>query len=94
MSVAHLNVRSVASRENFYLVKRRATTNNFDIFTVSESWLNRTVCDADILILGYTTFRQDRGPYKRGGGVLVFSLVVNCHTEKLQTKVWKFPLPR
>ena len=72
MSVAHLNVRSVASRENFYLLNRRATTNNFDIFTVSESWLNRTVCDADILILGYTTFRQDRGPYKRGGEVLIY----------------------
>ena len=66
MSVAHLNVRSVASRENFYLLKERVTTNN------SESWLDRTVCDADILILGYTTFRQDRGPYKRGGGVLVY----------------------
>ena len=25
--------------------------------------------------------------------VIVFSVVVNCHTEKLQTKVWKFPLP-
>ena len=26
--------------------------------------------------------------------VIVFSVVVNCHTDKLQTKVWKFPLPR
>ena len=25
---------------------------------------------------------------------MVFSVVVNCRTEKLQTKVWKFPLPR
>ena len=72
MSVAHLNVRFVASRENFYLLKQTVTTNSFDIFTVSESWLDRTVCDADILIPGYTTFRQDRGPYKRGGGVLVY----------------------
>ena len=64
MSVAHLNVRSVASRENFYLLKRTVTTNNFDIFTVSESWLDRTVCDADILIPGYTTFRQHRAPHK------------------------------
>ena len=55
-----------------YLLKQTVTTNNFDIFTVSESWLDRTVCDADILIPGYTTFRQDRGPRKRGGGVLVY----------------------
>ena len=72
MSVAHLNVRSVASRENFYLLKQTVTTHSFDIFTVSESWLDRTVCDADILIPGHTTFRQDRGPHKRGGGVLVY----------------------
>ena len=72
MSVAHLNVRSVASRENFCLLKQTVTTNNFDIFRVSESWLDRTVCDADILIPGYTTFRQDRGPHKKGGGVLVY----------------------
>ena len=63
MSVAHLNVRSVASGENFYLLKQTVTSNNFDIFTVSESWLDRRVCDADILIPGYTTFRQDRGPH-------------------------------
>ena len=25
--------------------------------------------------------------------VMVFSVVVNCRTEKLQIKVWKFPLP-
>ena len=72
MSVAYLNVRSVASRENFYLLKQTVTSNNFDIFTVSESWPDRTVCDADILIPGYTTFRQDRGPHKRDGGVLVY----------------------
>ena len=39
---------------------------------ISESWLDRTVCDADILIPGYMTFRQDRGPHKRGGGALVY----------------------
>ena len=72
MSVAHLFVRSVASRENFYLLKQTVTTKNFDIFTVSESWLDLTVCDADILIPRYTTFRHDRGPHKRGGGVLVY----------------------
>ena len=25
--------------------------------------------------------------------VMVFSVAVNCHTEKLRRKVWKFPLP-
>ena len=48
-SVAHLNVRSVASRENLYLLKQTVTNNHFDIFTVSGSWLDPTVYDADIL---------------------------------------------
>ena len=72
MSVAHLNVRSVASRENFHLLKDMIINNKYDIFTISESWLDSTICDADILIPGYTTFRQDRGLHKRGGGLLVY----------------------
>ena len=46
--------------------------NKYDIFTVSELWLDSTTCDADILILEYTTFRQDQGLHKRGGGLLVY----------------------
>ena len=67
-----------------YLLKQTVTTNNFDIFTVSESWLDRTVCDADILIPGNTTFSQDRGPCKRGGGVLVYvkDIYKACVNEK------------
>lgn len=72
MSVAHLNVRSLASRENFHLLKQTVTSTNYDIFTISESWLDSTVCDADIQIPGYTPFRQDRGAHKRGGGLVVY----------------------
>ena len=47
MSVAHLNVRFVASRKNLYLLKQIVTNSHFDIFTVCESWLDPTVYDAD-----------------------------------------------
>lgn len=47
MSVAHLNVRSVASRKKLYLLKQIVTNSHFDIFTVCESWLDPTVYDAD-----------------------------------------------
>ena len=36
VKVAHLNVRSLKSRENFCLVKDTILHNGFDIFTVSE----------------------------------------------------------
>ena len=59
--IAHLNVRSVALHENFYLLKQTVTTKNVDIFTVSESLLDRSVCDADIQIPGYTTSGRIEG---------------------------------
>ena len=86
MSDSHLSVRFVVSRENLYLLKQRVTNNNFDTFVVSELWLDPTVRDTDILIPGYTTFRQDRRPYtyRRGGGVLVYveNIYKACVTEK------------
>ena len=74
MLVAHLNVRSIASRETFHLLKQTVTDNNYDIFTISESWLDPTVSDADIRISGYGMFRQDQGSHKKvaRGGLLVY----------------------
>ena len=42
----------------------------FDIVTVSETWLDDTVFDHEILPTGYTIFRKDRVD-RRGGGVLM-----------------------
>ena len=70
MSVTHLNVRlrRLAKISTFSKTLLSITS----IFTISESWLDSTICDADILIPEYTTFRQDRGLHKRGGGLLVY----------------------
>lgn len=54
MSVAHLNVRSVASRKNLYLLKQTVTNSHFDICTVCESLLDPIVYDVD------TQFRDIR----------------------------------
>ena len=70
VTIAHLNVRSIASRENFYLV--RQTVSDYDIFTISETWLDLSTCDTDIHIPGYMLFRQDRGTHKKGGGLVVY----------------------
>ena len=43
LTIAHLNVRSMASRENFHLLKQIVT--NYDIFTISETWLDPSTCD-------------------------------------------------
>ena len=59
LTVAHLNVRSMASRENFHLIEQIVV--NYNIFTISETWLHPSVCDSDLNIPGYILTRQDRG---------------------------------
>ena len=67
-----------------YLLKHTITNNNFNIFTIPESWLDPIVCDADILISGYSTFRQDKGPHKRDSRLLVYvkNIFKACVIEK------------
>ena len=72
VTIAHLNVRSMISREKFHLVKHTVINGKFDIFVISESWLDPSTTDNDISIPGYTTFRQDRGPHKSGGGIVIY----------------------
>ena len=71
LTVAHLNVRSMASRENFHFIEQIVV--NYDIFTISETWLDPSVCDSDLNIPGYILTRQDRGPQKKGGGLIVYA---------------------
>ena len=60
ITIAYLNVRSMASREKLYLVKQTIVHHNYDIFVISESWLDPSTINNDIQIPGYIIFRQDR----------------------------------
>ena len=73
IKIAHLNVRSLKSRENFILVKDAIQSAGFDIFTISETWLDSSVTDAFVYVPGYSLFRQDRGPQKASGGLCVYT---------------------
>ena len=70
--IAHLNIRSLKSREHFTLLKDSVVSNSFDIFMISETWLDSSVNNESIHIPGYTLYRQDRGPHKPGGGLCVY----------------------
>ena len=63
------------NREHFILTKELVMKNDFDIFTVSESWLDNTVQDLEVEIPTYNIYRLDR-LNKSGGGVCAF--VKNC----------------
>lgn len=68
VQVAHLNVRSLVPKlpelRNFIKSK------DFDIFTVSETWLNNLIDNDSLKIEGYNVFRVDR--LSRGGGVAIY----------------------
>ena len=72
VKITHLNVRSLKQRDHFIQVKDTAQTNDFDVFTISETWLNCSVSDLEIEIPGYDVFRVDRQD-KRGGGVCIYA---------------------
>ena len=44
---------------------------DLDIVCVTETWLNDSIRDSEILPYNYTTFRQDRCKNRVGGGVLI-----------------------
>ncbi len=64
MVFIHLNVRSLLPKLDMVYIWAKNT--NADIIVISESWLNKSITDNNISIIGYKVFRADR--LKRGGG--------------------------
>ena len=70
--IAHLNVRSLKNRDHLIQRRKLLHEHDYDIFAVSESWLDSTVINAEIEIEGYKLSRLDRLK-KVGGGVCVYT---------------------
>ncbi|CAB4040195.1 Hypothetical predicted protein, partial [Paramuricea clavata] len=73
VKIAHLNVRSLKCREHYVLVKETILANKFDIFTISETWLDNSVTVVQFEVPGYKLYRVDR-ENKKGGGICVYVL--------------------
>ena len=64
-----MNIRSLVHKHDefqAYLERR----NEAHIVGLSETWLDSTVSDGEIGVLGFKIYRRDR--IKRGGGVMVY----------------------
>lgn len=72
IKIAHLNIRSLKNRDHLLQLRILIQEKGYDIFTVSESWLNSTVSNAEVEIEGYKLTRLDRTG-KLGGGVCVYT---------------------
>ena len=71
LTIAHLNARSLKCRDHFVLVKETIVDNKFDVFTISESWLDNSVNDLEIEVPDYNLYRIDR-QNKKGGGICAY----------------------
>ena len=67
--IAHLNARSLP--RHFDEVSRLVINTDFDIISLSESWLNKSISNNNIKIAGYKMFRRDRA-IRGGGGVCMY----------------------
>ena len=70
VSVAQLNAQSVKDRNHLLQLRNLMTEKEYGILAVSESWLNSSVTNAEVVIEGYKLIRLDR-PKHRAGGVCV-----------------------
>ena len=57
IKIAHLNIRSLKSHEHFLLLEHAMEEHNFDIFTISETWLDSSVDSQVMQIPGFAFFR-------------------------------------
>jgi exonuclease III len=71
--IAHLNVHSLLGKlDELKLLITSNNSKSFDVLTLSETWLNTSISDAEIHISGYTCIRKDRPGGKRGGGTMAY----------------------
>ncbi len=68
ITVSHMNVQSILP--SLDEIKLWLKENPYDIFTLSETWLDSSVNDSEIHIPGYVIERADRN--RHGGGVAVY----------------------
>ena len=79
ITIAHLNIRSLKNKKHLIQLRNFAQEENYGILAVSESWLNSTVTNAEVEIVGYKLSRLDR--LNKTGGVCVYT------QNSLKTKV-------
>ena len=69
LRISHLNVRSIIYKIDS--IRLMLKDKPFDVFSVSETWLNSDIPDSELAIEGYSFTRQDRID-RKGGGCMVY----------------------
>ena len=73
LSISHLNVRSLNIADKFEEVATLIRDKKFDIFGLTETWLNNSIPSESFSIPGYCPLiRLDRRDGRRAGGVALY----------------------
>ena len=75
LTIGHINARSLANEEKFEEISSFILDKSFDLFAVSETWLDNKSSDESLHIPGYySIIRKDRSGMS-GGGVASYSTI-------------------
>lgn len=73
LEIYYQNARSLRTRTQLF--QNNLYALDMDIVCITETWLNNTIFDQELITDGYDLHRQDRkyerGPSSRGGGCLI-----------------------
>jgi ribonucleases P/MRP protein subunit RPP40 len=70
LNCLYFNARSIVNKiQDLELLLR---DENPDIVGITETWLNASILDSEMMIEGYTLLRKDRRDNRRGGGVAFY----------------------
>jgi hypothetical protein len=79
LKIAHLNIRSLNAPNKFGEIASAILNHKFDLFALSETWLNDSISNDLFSIPGYCPLiRLGRSDGRRSGGVAVYSYNFNC----------------
>lgn len=70
LKVCHLNVRSLPC--HYEETKLMVLANKFDLFAVSESWLNSAYTNSEVFFPDNQLYRCDRESFHKGGGTAIY----------------------
>jgi hypothetical protein len=68
VSIYYQNSRGLRSKSKRFFCT--ASTYDYDLIILTETWLHKNISSAEFFDASYTVFRRDRD-IKRGGGVLI-----------------------
>ncbi|KAG5893926.1 hypothetical protein JTB14_028736 [Gonioctena quinquepunctata] len=68
LAFAHINARSLTA--HYLEIEKIIKAESYELFGISESWLNDTISNEQVAVQGYNFIRNDRK--SRGGGVCLY----------------------